>query len=904
MTPVADIETAEVDAPAYPAHWEADVLLSDGRAARMRPIRPEDRALVLEFYTRVTSESKYMRYLAARDHLTDRDLSRILDADFEDQVVFAVTMGVDIIALGDIVRVNHEEAELAFLVQDTHHGRGLGTLLLEHLAQAGRELGITRFVAEVLRENGKMVKAFRAAGYQLRASLDEGLFRFEFDIHPTETSLSVMASREHRSEASSMARIFTAANVAIVGASNRANSIGNLLLRNLVLGGFTGRAYPVHPSVDAICGLPAYQTVRDIPGPVELAIIASPTDTVPAVVEDCAAKGVSGLVVISTGYAEAGPQGAARQRDLLDQVRRNGMRLVGPSCLGLLNTNPVYNLNASVARVTPPAGRVGFFCQSGALGTTILENVQRRGLGLSTFISAGNRADVSGNDMLQYWEEDESTDVILCYFESIGNPRKFSRIARRVGLTKPIVAVKSGRTHLAVPVGHAVRASEAPPAAIDALFHQAGVIQVETLDEMFDVAQLLAHQPLPQGGRVGVVSNSPELGILATDAAVQHRLKPTASRVLPITATAEQYQEALTAVISNPEVDAVVAMYVTAPVVGEEAVDAFAQALGRVGRDSTKPLVSTFLAHRGVPQRLRVDGNGAAGRGSVPSYPGPESALRALARVRQYARWAARPVTQMPVLTGLDEPGARALVRRVLEVHPDGAWLSGSDVTELMRRYGIRIEPYRRVATLDEAVGAAADLGWNVVLKATASHLDGRPFLAHVFRHIRHEQDVAAAWESLLETVGDPIRAELVVQRMGSQGFPATIAAQEDPLFGPLVSVGMAGPPSDLLNDLAYGIPPLTEGDASDMVRSLGVAPLFFGYGDSKPVDVAALENLIHRVAQLKDALPDLARLEVGLLVGPEGLSVLRARGKVVHVETRNDWYTRRLSTQAPWEGA
>lgn len=901
---MTDTLTAPAPAPSYPAHWEADVLLSDGRAARLRPIRPQDRDLVLAFYERVTSESKYMRYLAAREYLTERDLSRILDADFHDQVVFAVTMAGQIIGVGDFARLSPEEAELAFLVEDVHHGRGLGTLLLEHLAQAGRELGIRRFVAEVLRENGKMVKAFRAAGYQLRASMDEGLFRFEFDIHPTETSLSVMASREHRAEARSMARIFTAANVAVVGASSRPHTIGNLLLRNLVLGNFTGRAYPVHPTAKAIAGLPAYPSVRDIPGPVDLAIIATPAAHVPAVVDDCAAKGVHGLVVISTGFAEVGEEGAQRQRDLLDQVRRNGMRLVGPSCLGLLNTHPDVSLNASVSPVTPPAGRVGFFCQSGVLGTAILENVQRRGLGLSTFVSAGNRADVSGNDMLQYWEEDEATDVILCYFESIGNPRKFSRIARRVGHTKPIVAVKTGRSRLAVPVGHTVRNTAAPPAAIDALFHQAGVIQVETLDEMFDVAQLLAHQPLPAGRRIGLVSNSPELGILASDAAVQHRLKPTRSEVLPVTATAAEYETALATVVQDEDVDAVVALYVTSPTVGDQEVDGFARVLAQVGRECAKPVLSTFLAVHGVPRRLRVDGDGGAGRGSVPSYAGPESALKALAKVCAYARWAARPVTHVPVLRGVDEPGATALVQRVLEAHPEGTWLGDSDVTELMRRYGIRIEPYRRVATLEEAIGAAVDLDWNVVLKATARHLDGRAFLAHVWRHIQHEDDMAAAWQGLLELVGDPVQARLVVQRMGVAGFPANVIAGEDLLFGPLLSVGMAGPPSELLKDVTYGIPPLTEGDAYDMVRALGVAPLFFGYGGSKPVDVAALEDLIHRVAQLKDALPELERLELALLVGADGLSVLRARARVVHVETRSDWYTRRLSTPAPRDGA
>ena len=354
-------------------------------------------------------------------------------------------------------------------------------------------------MAEVLPDNRRMIQVFREQGYPVKGGWDEGVMHLEFDIDPTDTSIGVLAAREHRSEAASIAAFLNARSVAVIGASRRSDTIGALLVRNLVLGDYAGRVYVVNPAADAVAGMPAYATVGDIPGDVDVAIVAVPAEAVQDVVLDCAAKGVHGLIVISSGFAETGEEGRKRQRKLVGLARSYGLRLIGPNCLGVINTAPEVSLNASLAPVMPPRGRAGFFCQSGALGSAILEKVRGRGLGLSTFVSAGNRADVSGNDLLQYWEEDEATEVILLYLESIGNPRKFSRIARRVSRAKPIIAVRSGRTTQGVPMGHAVRQIAAPPEAVDAMFRQAGIIQVDTLDEMFDVAQLLAHQPLPSG---------------------------------------------------------------------------------------------------------------------------------------------------------------------------------------------------------------------------------------------------------------------------------------------------------------------------------------------------------------------------------------------------------------------
>ena len=454
-------------------------------------------------------------------------------------------------------------------------------------------------------------------------------------------------------------------------------------MRNLVLGDFTGRVHVVNPSADAVSGMPAYKTVGDIPGQVDVAIVAVPADAVQDVVLDCAAKGVHGLVVISSGFAETGEEGRHRQRRLVGLSRSYGLRLIGPNALGIINTDPDVSLNASLSTLMPPRGRAGFFCQSGALGSAILEKVNNRGLGLSTFVSAGNRADVSGNDLLQYWEEDDATEVVLLYLESIGNPRKFSRIARRVSRRKPIIAVRSGRSTQGVPMGHAVRKIAAPSQAVDAMFRQAGVIQVDTLEEMFDVAQLLAHQPLPRGRRVAVVGNSDALGLLAADAATSVGLVVNKQVALGADAGAEDFEDALDAAIDDPEVDAVAAIYIPPLNISGEDV---ANVLAAVGEQSDKPIVSTFLGAEGVPELLRVPdvAGSSAGRGSVPSYPAVEAAVRALARVVEYAVWLRTPDRAHSDEALVDRAAARRFVNELLMHHPDGKDLSYGELRELL----------------------------------------------------------------------------------------------------------------------------------------------------------------------------------------------------------------------------
>ncbi len=885
----------------YPEHWEADVLLRDGRTAHLRPIVPEDAEGLVDFYANVSEQSKYFRFFAPMPNLSDRDVQRFTNVDYHERVAFVMTVAEKIIAVGRYDVVDKDaagaRAEVAFLVQDSHQGRGIGQLLLEHLAQAGRERGVRRFMAEVLPDNRRMMQVFREQGYKVKGGWEEGVMHLEFDIDPTDTSIGVISAREHRSEAASIAAFLNARNVAVIGASRRSDTIGAALVRNLVLGDYAGRVYVVNPAADAVAGMPAYPTVGDIPGDVDVAIVAVPAEAVQDVVLDCAAKGVHGLIVISSGFAETGEEGRKRQRKLVGLARSYGLRLIGPNCLGVINTAADVSLNASLAPLMPPRGRAGFFCQSGALGTAILEKVRGRGLGLSTFVSAGNRADVSGNDLLQYWEEDEATEVVLLYLESIGNPRKFSRIARRVSRAKPIIAVRSGRTTQGVPMGHAVRQIAAPPEAVDAMFRQAGIIQVDTLDEMFDVAQLLAHQPLPSGSRVAIVGNSDALGLLAVDAAVASGLTVTSATALGADATAEDFEDALDAAIDDQHVDAVVAVYIPPLDAGGEEV---ANVLAAVGEQSDKPLVSTFLGREGVPELLRVPdlAGHTAGRGSVPSYPAVEAAVRALARVVDYAAWLQRHDDSAGVLEDIDPESAKRQVNKILMQSPDGRELTDGELGELLGSYGVRLWERIAVATPDEAVAAGERLGWDVVLKATAERLRQRPDQAHVWRNIDNVEEMRDAWDSLKEIITDPAEAEFVVQRTAKPGVPVAVAALEDPLFGPAVSFGISGALTDLVGDRVYRIPPISALDAAETVRSIKAAPLLFGYRGSEQVDVAAVEDLIRRVAQLKIDLPQVSQIDLMLVhATAEGVSVLHAAGRVAQVaDARSDLFVRRLS--------
>ncbi|MGY1711222.1 GNAT family N-acetyltransferase [Geodermatophilus sp. SYSU D00758] len=850
--------------PQPPAHWEADIIAADGGTVHLRPIRPADADGLVGLMDRSSDQTRYYRFFGPMKRLSERDLHRFTHVDHDARVAFVLVLGDQVVGVGRYDRYpGTADAEVAFLIEDAHQGRGLGSVLLEHLAAAAGERGIERFVAEVLAQNNRMVRVFLDAGYTPTRSYEDGVVHLSFPIAPTETALAVRYEREQRSESRSIARLLTPSSVAVVGASNDEDKVGHAVLRHLLDYGFRGPVYPVNPGTRHVRGVPAYAGIEDIPDDVDLAVLAVPADEVAGVVEACRRKQVRGLVVISGGFGESGPEGRAAERRFVSAARASGMRVVGPNCLGIVNTDPAVRLNASLAPRVPGRGRVGFFAQSGALGSALLEQARTRNIGLSSFVSAGNRADVSGNDMLQYWATDPGTEVVLLHLESFGNPRKFARLARRVGRTKPVVAVKSGR-HVRMTAGLAGTSVAVPEESVGALFASAGVIRVETLAQLFDVGTLLAHQPLPAGDRVAVVGNSTAMGVLVTDAVLEEGLELAHEAPTDIGAagSAEDFRVALQEALDDDGVDAVVAVFLPPLRRGS---DAFGRALRDVARDATKPIVATFLSTEGIPPEVAVPGeHGTPARGSVPSFSTPERAVIALAKVAQYARWRRRPVGALPQLEGIDEQAARTVVTTALGDDPRGRPLTDDETIALLAAYGVPLLGTRTVTDAEAAVAAAEEIGYPVVLKSTAPWLRHRSDLGGVRLDLQDAEDVRTAYAAI--PAGDPV----VVQEMAAPGVATVVEIVDDPSFGALVSFGLGGVATDLLGDRAYRTLPLTDTDAAELVRAPRAWPLLNGYRGSEPVDVAALEDLLLRVARLADDLPEVLRLSLEpVIVGP-----------------------------------
>ncbi len=861
--------------PADPERWEADVLLSDGGVVHLRPVSAQDGPAIRAMHDRMSDRTKYLRYFQGVTRLSDSQLAIYTGVDQVNAVALVAELGRQLIAAGTCHRDPRDPAaaEVAFVVEDAHQRRGLGSILLEHLAAAARELGVRRFTAEVLGENQQMLRVFLDAGYAITREFSSGVIDLGFDIEPTEASRAVLISREQRAEARSIARLLNPRSVAVIGASNDASKLGHAVLTNLLRAGFTGPIYPVNPETLSVQGVRAYASVIDIPDPVDLAVVTVPASSVADVLESCRAKGVRGLVVVTGGFADSGDDGVVAQRRMVTMARANGMRVVGPNCLGVVNTDPAVRMNATLAPVLPAPGRIGFFCQSGALGIAILAAAAAQGMGLSTFVSAGNRADVSGNDLLQFWQSDDRTEVVLLYLESFGNPRKFARLARTLARTKPVIAVKSGR-HAQISPGLAASSATVSNTAVAALFAQSGVIRTDTLAEAFDAAQLLAHQPLPSGNRVAILGNSTALGMLALDACIDAGLAVVDEVPVDfgVNLSPDDLAAAVSVAVSRTDVDAVVVVFVPpVAIVGR----AHAEALRAAVAGARVPVVTTFLAVDGLAGWLAVpDADGGAGRGSVPSYATPERAVAALAHAVRYAQWLGRPVGTTDAVGGPDSERARAAVDRMRAADPRDRSLSDDELVELLACFGISTAKYCVVDTGATAAGCAERIGYPVALKA-------------VDQAMRHRVDQAGLRLALLdaaavETAHAALRAN-GAQRVYVQAMaPAdrvTVATvfgiTSDPSFGALVSFGVGGVATDLLDDRAYQAVPLTDLDAADLIGAPRAAPLLHGYRGTAPVDVAALADLARRLSALADHIPELSELQLQpVMAGPGGIWV------------------------------
>ncbi|MFE9679022.1 GNAT family N-acetyltransferase [Streptomyces sp. NPDC006259] len=1028
----------------YPAHWEADVVLRDGGTARVRPITVDDAERLVSFYEQVSDESKYYRFFAPYPRLSAKDVHRFTHHDFVDRVGLAATVGGEFIATVRYDRIGADgmaatspadEAEVAFLVQDAHQGRGVASALLEHVAAVARERGIRRFAAEVLPANNKMIKVFTDAGYTQKRSFEDGVVRLEFDLEPTERSLAVQRAREQRAEAHSVRRLLAPGSVAVIGTGRTPGGVGRSVLGNLRDAGFTGDLYAVNKAfpedLEEFDGVPAHRSVRDIDGHVDLAVVAVPAEHVPDVVTECGEHGVQGLVVLAAGYAESGTDGRERQRELVRHARAYGMRIIGPNAFGVINTSPRVRLNASLAPQMPRPGRIGLFAQSGAIGVALLSRLHRRGggvtgvTGVSTFVSSGNRADVSGNDVLQYWYDDPDTDVALMYLESIGNPRKFTRLARRTAAAKPLVVVQGAGS---APQGHAVRATRLPRATVSALLRQAGVIRVDTITELVDAGLLLARQPLPGGPRVAILGNSESLGLLTYDACLSEGLRPQPPLDLTTEASAQDFHAALAHALADETCDAVVVTAI--PAIGEaspgdaelaqalrsaaaagpakpvlvvhvelgglaEALSAATStaprartttpdtgaadtgatragpsAAGRTTADTTSPRTTptgtTSLGSRpgtsaatpptgrtatgataagvtatGVTaaaatttgpaepgraaaartpggtspappahrpearepvdraEALRLVDRAEAREGAhlIPAYPAAERAVRALAEAVKYAQWrreAADP-GRVPEHEDIDEKGAAALIDRLL-ARGQGLTLDTGETCELLGRYGIPVRRAIPAPTPDEAARAAGALGYPVALKATAPHLRHRADLGGVRLDLADEEQLRRAYAELTELFGAPQELRPVVQQMAPRGVDTVVRAVIDPAAGAVLSFGLAGAASQLLGDMAHRLVPVTDRDASSLLRSIRTAPLLFGWRGSTPVDTPALEELLLRVSRLVDAHPEVVAVTLEpVVVAPQGLSVLGASVRLAPPPARDDLGPRTL---------
>ncbi|WP_404816674.1 GNAT family N-acetyltransferase [Streptomyces thermolineatus] len=932
---------------AYPVHWEADVVLRDGGTAHVRPITPDDAERLVHFYSEVSDESKYYRFFAPYPRLSDRDVHRFTHHDYVDRVGLAALVNGEFIATVRYDRTDGAgrsasdgaQAEVAFLVQDAHQGRGVASALLEHIAAVARERGIRRFVAEVLPANRKMIKVFTDAGYTQRRSFADGVVHLEFDLEPTEASVEVMRAREQRAEARSVQRLLTPRSVAVIGAGRSPGSVGRSVVGHLLEAGFTGRVHAVNRSYPADQhvlepeGIPAHRSVSEIEQPVDLAVVAVPADQVVPVIDDCGAHGVQGLVVLTSGHPHppalpgAGAPGAPApahapaaavdsrewQRSLVRRARSYGMRIIGPNALGVINLAEEVRLNASLVPHAPAAGRIGLFTQSGAIGLALLDEVHHRGGGLSSFVSAGDRADVSGNDLIQYWHDDPATDVVLMYLESFGNPRKFTRLARRTAAAKPLVVVKSGRHPGAVPAGHSVPHTRIPDSTVDALFRQAGVIRAQTVTDMLDTGLLLAFQPLPAGPRVAVLGNSESLGLLTYDACLTAGLSPRHPLDLTTEAVPEDFRRALAAAVADPGCDAVV---VTAIPRVDTAQDPdgrgdreLADALREAALGSDKPVLVVHFAFDQLPGRLA----GPATR--IPAYPSAERAVRALTEAVHYADWrrraatpgrvpqfedirpaeAARDVAAWLDAADAERPGAAA---------PDGPGvpLAEDTAARLLAHYGITVHPALPAPGAEAALAAAERLGYPVALKATAPHLRHRADLGGVHLDLAGPAELRRAYGELTSRLGKPDEICPVVQRLAPRGVDTVVRATVDPRLGAVLGFGLAGAPSELLGDLAHRLLPATDRDVAELVRSIRAAPMLFGYRGAQPVDTAALEELLLRVAVLLDDIPEV--VGVGLepvVVAPQGLSVLGASVRIARPPARTDLGPRAL---APWSTA
>ncbi|HXX59503.1 MAG TPA: GNAT family N-acetyltransferase [Dehalococcoidales bacterium] len=895
------------DKIAYPVQYETEILLKDGTTILLKPMRMEDAAKWTGFLNRLGPDRAYLKFPHGYPELDIENAQAFCTVDYYDTFAFTAVVHredeKDLVGVGKYLRMpDGHSAVVALVIEEDYQGRGLGTALMEQLSIVARKNEIDTFIVDVHEKNKRMLNLFRDYGYRVTSELRDGIFHIIAPLIKNQTVTEKEDARLRAATLKSLQWLLKPQSVAVVGASRYPGTIGFLLVNGMVQSGFTGTIYPVNPNAESILNLKAYPSITSLPEAPDMVIIAVPAKLVNKVAEECGHKGVHSLVVISDGFSEIGPEGAAREAELRDIVFGHGMRLIGPNCMGVINTDPSIKMNGTFSPVYPPEGNVAFLSQSGAMGLVVLEYASNLDLGISSFVSIGNRADISSNDLLEYWEQDPATDVVLLYLESFGNPSKFSRVSRRVSKRKPIIAVKGGTTQAGLRAAASHTGAMATSNVIsDVLFRNAGIIRVNLMEEMFDAATLLSNQPLPRGRRLVIVTNGGGPGIIAADASARQglilpqptpelaaKLKTVIKRDITVHnpidttagATAEEFKGILQILAASQDNDAVLVIFI--PPVSEN-TEAFEKAIRDVSDDfrtNSKPLVTCFLGQRGLNTNLGPRGK------SVPSYPFPEEAIVAVARAVEYSEIQRRPAGIIPKFQGIEKKIARDMVDKAIsKAQQKPLWLEPQEISDLLACYGIRFVDTVMADSSLKAEEAAVKMGFPVVLKLDSPTITHKSDVGGVKLDLNSIEEVKKAYNDIKAALQKLGRANemrgVIVQKMIKQGIESIVGVTQDPYFGPVMMFGSGGIYAELLEDVNFKLHPLTDVDARDMISSLKMSKLYQGYRGAPPADITALQDLLLRLSAMVEDLPQVHELDfnpVKVLANGQGYYVVDAR--------------------------
>jgi acyl-CoA synthetase (NDP forming)/GNAT superfamily N-acetyltransferase len=864
-------------------------LLADGTTLTIRPAGPEDYEPVRQLHEAMSPDNLYFRFFSASQVSAEREARRVCLGGGPGLVALLGLLGDEVVGVASYqLTADAAAAELALAVADGMHRRGVATLLLEHLVSLARARGVKVLVADVLPDNYPVLRVLNDAGLAVRRKYADGVVELSMPVPrnaalgEANTWLDAVAGRDKQAGVASLESLLAPRSAAVIGLG----SIGRTILLNIRDAGFAGPLFAVSPDGGDIEGIPCVPSVAELPEAPDLAVLAVPAARVVAAAEECGRRGVGSLVVTTSDLTPAQESG------LLEAVRRGNMRLVGPNSFGV--AVPGARLGATFDVPRPSPGHTGLVVQSGGVGAALVEQFSRLGIGISSFVSVGDELDVSGTDMLLWWEADDTAELAVLYLESFGRPRRFARTARRVTAKIPVLTVHAGRS---VPGQRAAAshtaAATAPLITRQALFEQAGIVATPSFGELIDAAVLMASQPIPAGQVVAIVSNGGGAAVLAADAcaeaglAVARTSQQTRNRLRellpagsaldgPVDTTdavsAEAFREALHVAAAQDGVDAV-----TVLVVRRGPADLIpVLAAGPL----PVPVAAVVL---GQPEAIRLlpgDGTGPGG-GSVPAYAYPEAAARALARAARYGSWRSRPTGTVPELSNLRVADAQSIIDAFLSRMPGGGWLSAEEADDLLRCYGIPMVEFRRAGSADAAVEVAARLGGHVVIKADVPGLLHKTTAGAVERDLRGADEVRAAMSRLQARFAGRMSGVLI-EPMITGGVETIVGVVQEPVFGPVVVFGLGGIATDVLGDHAARLAPLTGADADDLIHSIRAAPALLGQPGRPAADIGAVRDTLLRVSRLADDLPQVAELDLNPVIArPDGVVAVDARVRV-----------------------